>query len=115
MRSSNDSLCLQPLDDFCKVIQREIYVMVGRTMPRPESWMMSLNNHPITPTTYLTAEQLSQTSVDAIRILLRQRAQISEPPPVVVDENGSKFDKEGGLRSVATALIKSKRYGENEG
>ena len=84
--------------------------MVGRTMPSPETWMMSGLNHPLAPASYLTAEELSTMSADAIRVLLTQRAQISEPPPPPVKkvESSNKGKREGELQFVTTSGPKQK-------
>ena len=93
----------QPLNDFCKVIRREIQVMVGRAVPTPESWIMSSENHPIAPASFLSAEDLSKKSVEEIRRILARGAELQSNLP---SPNKFKDNQDGGLRVVTTVQNK---------
>ncbi|CAG7830705.1 unnamed protein product [Allacma fusca] len=65
-----------PLDDFCRVIRREIQVIVGRAIPTTESWIMSPDNHPLAPVSSLNAEELSKKSEAEIRSILARGSEL---------------------------------------
>ena len=57
----------QPLDDFCKVIHKEVQTIVGHKIPSPDSWILSPNNHPFAPTCMDNAILLSTKPVEELR------------------------------------------------
>ncbi|OXA37642.1 UPF0187 protein sll1024 isoform X2 [Folsomia candida] len=63
-----------PLDDFCKVIQKEIQTIIGRRIPNPDSWMFSENNHPFAPESQLTASELIEHSEEDVRTIMAMTA-----------------------------------------
>ncbi len=67
-------LFFQPLDDFCKVIQKEIQTFIGRRIPNPDLWIFSNQNHPFAPESNLTASELVEKSEEQVRTIMALQA-----------------------------------------
>jgi len=61
----------QPLDDFCKVIRKEIQVIVAHAMVSPDTWVMSSKNRPFSPLSNLAASELILKAPEELRAILR--------------------------------------------
>lgn len=57
---------VQPLDDFCKVIRREIERVIMRGPMSADEWIYSDQNCPLIPKSYLKAQDLLFMSADEI-------------------------------------------------
>ncbi|ODM97780.1 hypothetical protein Ocin01_08903 [Orchesella cincta] len=97
-----------PLDDFCKVIHKEILTIIGHRMPTPESWLLSSENHPLAPESRLTASELITLKDYEIRGMLRKGANLRLSQRNLHYENGS--DLKAVTVSIGGAAIK----GESE-
>jgi len=64
----------QPLEDFCDVIQKEIQTIIGRRLPKIETWILSEQNHPLAPDSDLTAAQLTKMPAEEVRGILASAA-----------------------------------------
>lgn len=62
----------QPLDDFCRVMHREIQKIMGRKIISTESWLMSPANRPLAPACAKNAIELSRLPPDDLRSLMKR-------------------------------------------
>lgn len=60
------------LDDFCKVLHKEVLAITSQPMPKPESWMYSEENRPITTDPSITATQLAKLSYEEVCMILSE-------------------------------------------
>lgn len=67
---------MQPLDDFCRVIHKEILRIIGHRMPSPETWLLSEENHPLAPECDLTASDLMKMEENEVRRILSKGCHI---------------------------------------
>ncbi|ODM87771.1 hypothetical protein Ocin01_18911 [Orchesella cincta] len=59
-----------PMDDFCRVLHKEILTIISHPMPKAESWLLSSDNHPLQPYIHLPASDLITLKEDELRSLL---------------------------------------------
>jgi hypothetical protein len=64
----------QPLDDFCKVIHREIQTIVGHKIPTLDSWIQSPMNRPFAPHSMESATELAKKTEAELRNKLAEGA-----------------------------------------
>ena len=68
---------IQPLDDFCQVVQKEIQMIVGHRIPSTDTWIFVPENRPIAPESELSAVELNDRNPREIQRLLSRRANIT--------------------------------------
>lgn len=68
-------LSTQPLDDFCKVIKREVRMIIGSKVPKPEDWVFSEKNHPFLQSSNFNAVELSEKTMEEVQEILHEDAQ----------------------------------------
>lgn len=67
-----------PLDDFCKVLRREIEVIVSQRPLNPAEWIFTAENKPFAPENCLDAIELSEKPVeDVMEIMVNRGSQIN--------------------------------------
>jgi len=57
------------------VIKREIRMIIGSKVPKPEDWVFTDQNHPLLKTSALNAVELSEKSLEEVHQILREDAQ----------------------------------------
>ncbi|XP_021945205.1 UPF0187 protein alr2987 [Folsomia candida] len=72
-----------PLDDFCKVIKREIDRVLLQKPVRTDEWIFSESNRPFAPECMMSAKELLNRPLEYIAFICAQNLQSSQP-----DNNG---------------------------
>ncbi|KAG0263982.1 hypothetical protein BG011_007703 [Mortierella polycephala] len=98
----NDDYNDLPLDDFCKVIEAEVNIMVAHRSPVPSEWIFSENNYPLS-NSRLSAKELSEMSLEQVHELMssegKSKKSVSYTRPVEGNQNGQSLEEEEAMQS----------------
>jgi len=74
MYGSNCQLLVQPLDDFCEVLSREMQMVIGSKQVKAEDWIYTEENHPLSPRSELSAVELNEKTHEDVLDILQEIA-----------------------------------------
>lgn len=101
---------MQPLDDFCRVIHKEILRIIGHKMPIPETWLLSEENHPLVPESFLTASELMKLPVRDVRRIITKISNVKLSTRNLHARSGPPNGNNGELKTVTVAVSSGVDY-----
>jgi hypothetical protein len=96
-----------PLDDFCKVLRREIEVIVSHRAMIPEDWVFRKSNKPFAPECKLNAVELSEKPVQDVRDMLVVRGVKISASDVLSRQESERITNSAKKRKVSGGSTRS--------
>ncbi|KAF9188956.1 hypothetical protein BGZ51_000204 [Haplosporangium sp. Z 767] len=97
----NDDYNDLPLDDFCKVIEAEVDIMVAHRSPVPSEWIFSENNYPLS-NSRLSAKALSEMTLKQVYELMasggKPKKSVTYTRPVEANQTSQSLEEEEAVQ-----------------
>ncbi len=111
----NELFVLQNLDDFCKVIHKEVLAITSHPMPKPETWMFSDENRPVTTDPTITATQLAKLKYEELCMILSEGKNYKFFHPSKSQTSKTKSRTRSVMEHISESVFKSKEDVEKVG